>query len=92
VIGVGLGAVAFAGRLALLLLFKLFLEPPNLLGQGLLARRQPLDQIEQLLDRLLNHRLQRPHASQLLLDPRQNGSHFQTVHACLYVKDKLMVC
>jgi len=87
-----LGDVVFAGRLAFFLLFELLLESLNLLSQGLLSRDQPLDQIEQLLDRLLDHRLQHSHASQLLLNPRQNGLYFQTVHAQSYAKDKPMVC
>jgi hypothetical protein len=46
VIRILLGAVAWARRLGFLLLLKLFLETLNLLGQRLLARHQPLHQIE----------------------------------------------
>ena len=70
-IGILLGIVAFAGRLALFLLLELLLQSLNLVSKRLLIGAERLDDVQKLLDRRLDLRRKLTNGSQPLLDRLQ---------------------
>ena len=68
------------GGFLFLLVFQLLLQPFDLLPQFLLRGDQPLDEIEQRLNPLLDNRIEILDACQLLFDLLQNVLNIGNVH------------
>ena len=79
-VSVVVGVIVRGGGFLFLLVLQLLLEPFDLLQQFLLRGDQPLDEIEQRLNRLLGNRVEMFDACQLLFDLLQNVLHIGNVH------------